>query len=190
MKIFSLFLFFSESVFSFDFDEESLGSSSDQKIVLKSNVSGKNEPFIIISLKTSLEGDPTKDLDKLKENIADIQIFSRSKISDSKELEADFEQAKQISQHEMNALGDICPFGPSAKESTVVKSLNKTWWKSGIVCGTKWCGGGDISAGYDDLGKFKNLDMCCRAHDHCPDVLKKHSTNNTINLTNESKFSR
>ncbi|XP_014211216.1 uncharacterized protein LOC106641304 [Copidosoma floridanum] len=38
----------------------------------------------------------------------------------------------------------------------------------GIFPGTKWCGFGDIAERYHDLGKFRNTDRCCRAHDLCP----------------------
>lgn len=43
-----------------------------------------------------------------------------------------------------------------------------------LLCysGTKWCGLGDISSSYDDLGPERNLDKCCRAHDHCPVKVK------------------
>jgi len=33
---------------------------------------------------------------------------------------------------------------------------------------TNWCGNGDIAKNYNDLGKFKEVDSCCRTHDHCP----------------------
>ena len=38
--------------------------------------------------------------------------------------------------------------------------------------GTKWCGLGDSARNYFDLGKRKDVDVCCRAHDHCPIRLK------------------
>ncbi|CAN7986432.1 unnamed protein product [Ixodes hexagonus] len=37
---------------------------------------------------------------------------------------------------------------------------------------TKWCGLGDIASSYDDLGSQVAVDLCCRAHDHCPVKLK------------------
>ncbi|XP_063397538.1 group 3 secretory phospholipase A2-like [Mytilus trossulus] len=37
-----------------------------------------------------------------------------------------------------------------------------------IFPGTKWCGLDNVASSYNDLGKYKNTDMCCRDHDHCP----------------------
>lgn len=40
--------------------------------------------------------------------------------------------------------------------------------KRGLIPGTKWCGLGDQAASYNDLGPKRRIDICCRAHDHCP----------------------
>jgi len=37
-----------------------------------------------------------------------------------------------------------------------------------VYPGTKWCGPGDDAEDYDDIGRLKNADKCCRAHDLCP----------------------
>jgi len=37
-----------------------------------------------------------------------------------------------------------------------------------VYPGTKWCGPGDDSEDYGDLGPLENTDKCCRAHDNCP----------------------
>lgn len=44
-------------------------------------------------------------------------------------------------------------------------------WRA-LLPGTKWCGSGDSARSYSDLGKRRELDICCRAHDHCPVRLK------------------
>lgn len=44
--------------------------------------------------------------------------------------------------------------------------------KRGLLPGTKWCGLGDMASSYNDLGPKHRIDICCRAHDHCPIRLK------------------
>lgn len=44
--------------------------------------------------------------------------------------------------------------------------------KRGLIPGTKWCGLGDMASSYNDLGSKHRIDICCRAHDHCPIRLK------------------
>ncbi|KAH7638145.1 hypothetical protein HUG17_9250 [Dermatophagoides farinae] len=50
-----------------------------------------------------------------------------------------------------------------------------TFWR-GILPGTKWCGVGDVASHYEDLGIKLDIDLCCRAHDHCPIRLKAFRT--------------
>ncbi|XP_075721417.1 uncharacterized protein LOC142764777 isoform X2 [Rhipicephalus microplus] len=35
-----------------------------------------------------------------------------------------------------------------------------------IKTGTKWCGPGNVAEHYDDLGRAREADKCCREHDH------------------------
>ncbi|XP_015789690.1 uncharacterized protein LOC107366574 [Tetranychus urticae] len=56
------------------------------------------------------------------------------------------------------------------------------FWR-GIIPGTKWCGPGDIAKDYFDVGQIWEIDLCCRAHDHCPYRLKAFRTDyGLINL--------
>lgn len=58
----------------------------------------------------------------------------------------------------------------ASTNSTLQWSASSLW--SGIIPGTKWCGLGDIASSYEDLGSQVAVDLCCRAHDHCPVKLK------------------
>nr|XP_008193524.2 PREDICTED: phospholipase A2C isoform X1 [Tribolium castaneum] len=57
-----------------------------------------------------------------------------------------------------------------------------------IYPGTKWCGDGNISKSYDDLGKFADTDKCCREHDMCPINIDAGATK--YDLVNTGLFTR
>jgi len=59
---------------------------------------------------------------------------------------------------------------------------------SGIFPGTKWCGRGKIAKYYEDLGQKKDVDKCCRAHDHCPTKLR--SFRSGYGLINRSLYTK
>jgi len=42
------------------------------------------------------------------------------------------------------------------------------------VPGTKWCGPGNTAANFEDLGRERETDKCCRAHDHCDEIIESH----------------
>ncbi|KAH8418367.1 hypothetical protein KR222_004054 [Zaprionus bogoriensis] len=44
------------------------------------------------------------------------------------------------------------------------------------VPGTKWCGPGNTSTSYDDLGRLRQLDMCCRDHDYCDEIIDSETS--------------
>ena len=44
-----------------------------------------------------------------------------------------------------------------------------------ILQDTKWCGKGNVSRVYDDLGNNARTDKCCREHDHCPRTIEGFS---------------
>ncbi|XP_067633582.1 phospholipase A2 [Eurosta solidaginis] len=47
--------------------------------------------------------------------------------------------------------------------------------------GTKWCGPGNTAANYNDLGTQREVDMCCRDHDHCEEILEPRQTLHGLN---------
>ncbi|XP_076331620.1 uncharacterized protein LOC143236865 isoform X2 [Tachypleus tridentatus] len=51
---------------------------------------------------------------------------------------------------------------------------------SGILPGTRWCGTGNVAKQYEDLGRYSNVDTCCRAHDYCPIKVKGLRTGYSI----------
>lgn len=66
------------------------------------------------------------------------------------------------------------------------KEEKKSFYKfSHQITGTKWCGPGNTASNYDDLGKHKEVDMCCRDHDHCDNIAAGETKHN---LTNRDYF--
>lgn len=59
---------------------------------------------------------------------------------------------------------------PSYKIKFQQKRQNKAHNISITFPGTRWCGPGNTANGYEDLGKFKETDKCCRDHDHCDNI--------------------
>uniref|UniRef100_A0A1B0FH43 Phospholipase A2 n=1 Tax=Glossina morsitans morsitans TaxID=37546 RepID=A0A1B0FH43_GLOMM len=57
---------------------------------------------------------------------------------------------------------------------------------STIVPGTKWCGPGNTADNYNDLGSLREVDMCCRDHDHCESIIMPDVT--LHNLYNSDWF--
>lgn len=74
----------------------------------------------------------------------------------------------------------------ASTNSTPQWSASSIW--SGIIPGTKWCGLGDIASSYEDLGSQVTVDVCCRAHDHCPVKLKAFRTG--YDLVNFSLYTK
>uniref|UniRef100_A0A1I8NWJ7 Phospholipase A2 n=1 Tax=Stomoxys calcitrans TaxID=35570 RepID=A0A1I8NWJ7_STOCA len=54
------------------------------------------------------------------------------------------------------------------------------------VPGTKWCGPGNTAANYNDLGRHRDTDTCCRDHDHCDDIIE--ATTSLYGISNTGMF--
>ncbi|KAL0115142.1 hypothetical protein PUN28_010617 [Cardiocondyla obscurior] len=53
--------------------------------------------------------------------------------------------------------------------------------RHGILPGTLWCGHGNIAREKYQLGKYEELDKCCRAHDYCEEYIRPKSTRYGLN---------
>ncbi|XP_063607633.1 uncharacterized protein LOC134782184 [Penaeus indicus] len=82
--------------------------------------------------------------------------------------------------HLVTLCGTFTPYQPQPITAQQTPA-NKLWWLDmsalqGILPGTLWCGMGDQAATYHQLGPRRQLDSCCRAHDHCPIKLRPMMT--------------
>ncbi|CAN7983760.1 unnamed protein product [Ixodes hexagonus] len=94
----------------------------------------------------------------------------------------------KVTPEEMQYFLDLCDGIDPEANKTVFKSVFEyigNAFKSLLIFpGTKWCGAGDVAKNYDDLGRNKDTDMCCRAHDHSSDYIEAFSTKHGITNTN------
>ncbi|KAL3313027.1 hypothetical protein Ciccas_008372 [Cichlidogyrus casuarinus] len=51
---------------------------------------------------------------------------------------------------------------------------------------TNWCGQGNTAKDYNDLGYYRDLDMCCRSHDNCK--LSVSPGGSLLNYTNTGQY--
>ncbi|XP_065288245.1 uncharacterized protein [Dermacentor albipictus] len=86
-----------------------------------------------------------------------------------------------VTMEEMEVFVDKCvDREPETKRSSLLDLLGTALQSLLIYPGTKWCGAGDIANGYDDLGRAKEIDMCCRDHDHADDNILAFQTKHGI----------
>uniref|UniRef100_T1INX7 Phospholipase A2 n=1 Tax=Strigamia maritima TaxID=126957 RepID=T1INX7_STRMM len=89
-------------------------------------------------------------------------------------------QIINLDSNKMNLIINYCNqieidafYSPKMQKSSILS-------RAIIFPGTKWCGDGNSAANYNDLGLFKEADMCCRDHDHCPDVIHVGETKHEL----------
>ncbi|KAL3244685.1 hypothetical protein MRX96_047142 [Rhipicephalus microplus] len=82
---------------------------------------------------------------------------------------------------EMDVFIDKCVDRESEEKGSSLLDLLGTAFKSLLIYpGTKWCGAGDIAKSYNDLGIIREIDMCCRDHDHANDSIPAFDTKHGI----------
>lgn len=90
----------------------------------------------------------------------------------------------EITQDEMQYFLDLCDGRVEDDTQGPLKSIldfiGTTLRSLVIFPGTKWCGAGDIAKNYDDLGRERETDKCCRDHDHSTDNLSPLETKHGI----------
>lgn len=97
-----------------------------------------------------------------------------------------YNQVKKVNDHQMEDILKTCThdrqpphlIGSSSKQNRPVL----------IWPGTRWCGTGNVSSSYDDLGWYREEDKCCREHDLCDDILQAGSRKD--DLVNDSPYTR
>ncbi|KAL8605077.1 hypothetical protein ACOMHN_018878 [Nucella lapillus] len=95
-------------------------------------------------------------------------IFQQNSLPD---LRASGNNQRQLNKRGEKAsftTGSYLPFQPEKTGEPQGAGSHKT-----VMTGTLWCGTGNNAETYDDLGKFRQTDMCCREHDRCPYFIPK-----------------
>ncbi|CAN7979755.1 unnamed protein product [Ixodes pacificus] len=94
----------------------------------------------------------------------------------------------KVTQEEMQYFLDLCdgrdPNEDKGRFQSFFEFIGKIFQSLFIFPGTKWCGAGDVAKNYDDLGRNKGTDMCCRAHDHSDDYIPALKTKHGITNKN------
>ncbi|KAM7315558.1 hypothetical protein ISCGN_005341 [Ixodes scapularis] len=94
------------------------------------------------------------------------------------------DMAMKVTKDEMQYFLDLCDNRDENVQQGPIQSIFDfiaTTLKSLLIFpGTKWCGAGDVAKNYDDLGRERATDVCCRDHDHAPDSLAPFETEHGI----------
>lgn len=94
-----------------------------------------------------------------------------------------------VSSDSMDAMIDQCQRTKSNRSAEdYIEHVRRKRGAIPMYPGTKWCGDGNISANYSDLGENRDTDICCRDHDHCQEYILPFSRR--YGLFNWSAFTR
>lgn len=70
---------------------------------------------------------------------------------------------------DMSAIQQRCATLHAEQKESVTNTRQKraVYFSDMIYPGTRWCGKGNVSTSFEDLGEAREADKCCRGHDHC-----------------------
>ncbi|XP_076625667.1 acidic phospholipase A2 PA4 isoform X2 [Colletes latitarsis] len=88
-------------------------------------------------------------------------LYSDRGVIQSLVLGADPKKVRQMPDNLVADLEETC-------RASRAKGKNQPQGGGLMYPGTKWCGPGTVAESYDDLGRHRLEDACCREHDHCP----------------------
>jgi len=97
--------------------------------------------------------------------------------------EAQHSRIKRVQPKVLTEIINACAKIEIPHTSDITLFSRSSFFRAIIFPGTKWCGAGNSAEHYDDLGIHWETDMCCRDHDHCPDVILQGETKH--GLTNK-----
>ncbi|RWS27226.1 Phospholipase A2 isozyme PA4-like protein [Leptotrombidium deliense] len=148
---------------------------------ITNNIHTPNENFKIIALcdKTLAILDYSNGGDYLNDcELFDLEknpetAFRKAHKLDLPIQQVDFKTMKDTINRCRELTQQIIPIKSIEENKVDLNQTDDSWglWR-GLIPGTKWCGLGDTAKDYYDLGEKRDIDLCCRAHDHCPIRLK------------------
>ncbi|XP_025163274.1 uncharacterized protein LOC105185668 isoform X3 [Harpegnathos saltator] len=98
---------------------------------------------------------------------------------------------KKVRQMSSNLVADLVETCKASRDRGKVRrfACRKNQMPGGLIYpGTKWCGPGNVSTSYEDLGHHTAEDACCREHDHCSYTIAPHEC--LRGICNNSPFTR
>ncbi|XP_067125180.1 phospholipase A2-like [Centruroides vittatus] len=96
------------------------------------------------------------------------------------------DRVKEVDNYQMEGILKLCTQEHQSQHQLTSSSQHRR--PVFIWPGTRWCGTGNVSSSYDDLGWYREEDKCCREHDLCDDILLAGGRKE--DLENDSQYTR